>query len=57
MNGFIVGVFTTSLVFIILTFIPGTKIQIYDDAIKACEKNLPRTQTCVITAIPKPMED
>lgn len=57
MRGFIVGVFTTSLIFIILTFIPGTKIKNYDDAIKECEKNLPRTQSCVITAIPKPMED
>jgi hypothetical protein len=41
-----------SLVIAIL-FMPGTKIDRYNKAIEDCEKNLPRDQNCVITAIPK----
>lgn len=33
-----------------LNHLPGTVIDKYEDAMNECEKDLPRTQHCVITA-------
>lgn len=51
------GVFLALISCVIISCIPGSKIYEYDKEISKCEKSLPRDQTCVITAIPKAMED
>jgi hypothetical protein len=48
--GFITGVLSLTL---FLKIIPATIVYKYNKAIELCEKDLPRSQECVITAIPK----
>jgi len=31
---------------------PRSKINLYDEAIAECEKNLPRNQSCIVVGIP-----
>jgi len=48
------GMFLGTLLYnLLLTIIPTSTIYKYDKAIELCEKDLPRSQSCVITAIPK----
>ena len=48
-GGFVTG---TLIVVLIFSFVPGPFSQA-TDALKQCEKSLPRDQECVIIAIPK----
>lgn len=46
--GFLVGVLTCSAV----AHMPGSKIHGMHEMVKECEKDLPRSENCVIVALP-----
>ena len=51
---FILGVWTgIMLTVIIASIMPDSNYNKVHDAITKCEQNLPRTQVCVITAVPE----
>lgn len=57
MPGFFFGVVFAAFLIFIVSIIPGSKVYDYNKAIDECEKNLPRSQECVITAIPKAIDN
>ena len=51
---YLVGCLTGLLFcFVLLTAVPGSKIDKYEKAIQQCEATLPRDVKCVITAVPE----
>lgn len=50
-----IGLILGMLLMGLCTLIPGTNVQQYNKAIEDCEKDLPRSQTCIISAKPKPI--
>jgi len=54
---FATGIFIGGMALVIAeVLIPSPKEAEYNQAIELCEKDLPRNQVCVITAIPKESE-
>lgn len=42
---------------ILCNFLPGTTLRTAKDAIEECEKTLPRTRHCIISAIPEEIKE
>ena len=50
---FYVGVGLTALIIILVATFADTKVSRYDNAIEACQRDLPRNQKCTFTAVPE----
>lgn len=50
MVGLIIGIMFTYLMY---EYLPASTVVKADSAIELCERNLPRTQKCIIAAIPE----
>lgn len=56
-GGYIVAIVFGAILFMIfLKFVPGSITEAYYDALEICEADLPRSQKCVITAVPEVSE-
>lgn len=53
---FLGGMLAGMLILMVIDQIPGSTAYKATVAIKSCEKDLPRTQSCILTAVPKEEE-
>ena len=52
-SGFSLGVLAGALIVVCVNLLPWSYVSKYHAAITVCEENLPRSQKCVIMAVPK----
>ena len=52
-GGFIVGVAVMTIISSLITTRPGSFASQAHEAIKNCERDLPRSEHCILTAIPE----